>query len=84
MNNTYAIARKFIYGLDFTEYDEDVNVIVYHNKLQAERELKDYIDSCNHAYDKGYTETPYDDDCIVVEVTLEADGYTIIKNSNEQ
>jgi hypothetical protein len=77
MSKTYAIAREFIYGLDFTEHDDDENVIVYHDKLQAEKELKDYNDACNDAYDKGYMDIP-DDDCMVVEVVLEADGYRIV------
>lgn len=50
-----------------TEHDGEGNVIIYDTKAEADKSLQEYIDDVNDAHAKGDMETPYEDDCKVVE-----------------
>jgi hypothetical protein len=76
---SYAIKREFIYGWDFTEFEEaDSDVysnhngeetpIIYDTKEEADKSLADYIKEVNYAFEQGHMDSPYDDDCKVFKV----------------
>ena len=67
----YAIKYKHqrLIGNDWedTEHDGDGNVIVYDTKAEADTSLQEYIDDVNDAHANGDMDSPYEDDCKVVE-----------------
>lgn len=79
---SYVIKREFIYGWDFTEFEEaDSDVysnengeetpIIYDTKEEADKSLADYIKEVNYAFKIGNMDSPYDDDCKVFNLTEE-------------
>lgn len=71
---SYVIKREFIYGWDFTEFEEgeegDIESIlrepiIYDTKEEADKSLAEYVDDINHAFKIGNMDSPYDDDCKV-------------------
>ena len=66
----YCMAREFLYGWDYTEFDDNGNVITYSTKKEAEKELRDYINDVNEAHKNGDLSDPYSDDCKIVEFPL--------------
>lgn len=73
---SYAIKREFIYGWDFTEFEEGEDgevgeIVFYDTKEEADKSLAEYVDDINHAFKIGNMDSPYDDDCKVFNLTEE-------------
>jgi len=82
-NTKWCHFRDYVYGLDTTEFDDDLMVILYDTKEEAEESLRDYIDGVNHAHEIGDVYEPYQDDVSVREVTL-SEGEGVIVDSITQ
>lgn len=64
----YKIIMEFLYGWDDMEFDDDEKVVTYSTKKEAEQSLIEYMDDVNEAHEQGYTNSPFEDNCLVVEV----------------
>lgn len=68
METKYAIVREFIYGWDWSDFDEDGQTIIYDNKEDAQASLDEYIRDVNESHDLGYIDEPYQHDMAIAEV----------------
>lgn len=72
---SFAIKTEFIYGWDFTEFEEDEDgdrvPIIYDTKEEADKELEFHIKCVNSAYKAGHMDSPYENDCKVFNLTEE-------------
>lgn len=66
----YAIIREFIYGWDWTEFNDMQSVVLYETEKEAHVSLMDYIEDINDAYKIGDISDPYQNDCKVVRVEV--------------
>lgn len=70
IGGSYVHMREFIYGLDYTEHDENEEVILYSSKAEAQLELDLYINEVNEAFELGNMDEPYQNDCSVMAVDV--------------
>ena len=70
MGKKYALVREFIYGWDWSEFNEFGATITYDNKEDAQASLDEYIKDVNDAYKSGNCDREYADenDMAVAEV----------------
>ena len=72
---SYAIKMEFTYGWDFLEFREDEDgdrePVIYDTKEEAERELEYHIQHVHRAFMEGKLDSPYEDDCKVVNLKEE-------------
>ncbi len=82
MKTIYLHIREFIYGWDWTETDENENVVFYNTREEAESELNTYIQDVNREHQNGNIDEPYQDDCKVAEAQTDGDLITceFVKN----
>lgn len=64
----YVMLREYIYGLDVTEFNEEGEAILYPDRKDADKSLRDYQRDVNLAFIAGDMDAPYDNDCEIAEV----------------
>jgi hypothetical protein len=62
METKYAMVREFLYGWDWSEFDENGQPIIYDNKKKAQASLDEYIKDVNDAYKSGNLQREYADE----------------------
>ena len=62
MKAKYALVRNFIYGWDWSEFNEFGATIKYDNKEDAQASLDEYIKDVNEAYKAGGSDRSYSDE----------------------
>lgn len=55
--------REFIYGWDFTEFDDNDNVYMHDTFEEAQHSLREMVADMNTAYTNGDMDEPYQGDC---------------------
>ena len=68
MEKKYALVREFIYGWDWSEFNEFGATITYDNKEDAQASLDEYIRDVNESHYLGYVDEPYQHDMAIAEV----------------
>ena len=70
----FVIVREYIYGWDFSEWDEDGIVVLHDTEQEAKDELTSYAEECNQSFSCGMMDEPYQNDMSVAEVDVTPDG----------
>jgi hypothetical protein len=66
----FAMIRNYAYGWDWTEWDENENIILYDTEEEAQNELASYIEEENNHFEMGHTPHPYQNDCAIAPVHI--------------